>query len=41
MLTKCPLFPFDPETKYLDHDIDLAEFVATKVLIASSRALRD
>ncbi len=35
-----PLFPFDPETKHLDHDIDLAEFLAKKVLVASSRALQ-
>lgn len=34
-----PLFPFDPETKYLSHDIDLMEFLARKVLIASSRPL--
>lgn len=35
-----PLFPFDPETKYLSHDIDLVEFLARKVLIASSRPLQ-
>ncbi len=34
-----PLFPFDPEVKYLSHDIDLVEFLARKVLIASSRPL--
>lgn len=35
-----PLFPFDPETKYLQHDSELVEFLARKVLIASSRPLR-
>jgi hypothetical protein len=35
-----PLFPFDPETTYLGHDIDLVEFLAQKVLIASSQPLR-
>ncbi len=34
-----PLFPFDPEVKYLSHDTDLVEFLARKVLIASSRPL--
>lgn len=37
---QAPLFPFDPETKHLDHDIGLAEFLAKKALIASSGALR-
>lgn len=35
-----PLFPFDPETKLLRHDIDLVRFLAQKVLIASSRPLQ-
>lgn len=35
-----PLLPFDPETKYLWHDIDLVEFLVRKVLIASSRSLQ-
>lgn len=34
------LLPFDPETKYLHHDIELVEFLARKVLIASSRPLQ-
>ncbi len=34
-----PLFPFDPATKYLWHDIDLVEFLARKALIASNRPL--
>ena len=35
-----PLFPFDSETKYIHHDIALAEFLARKVLIASGRPLQ-
>ena len=35
-----PLLPFDPETRYLRHDIELVEFLARKVLVASSRPLR-
>ncbi len=31
-----PLFPFDPEVKYLRFDIDLIEFLARKVLIDAS-----
>jgi len=34
-----PLFPFDPATKYLLHEIDLVEFLARKALIASNRPL--
>ncbi len=34
------LFPFDAEVKYLNHDIDLVEFLARKVLITSSRPLQ-
>ncbi len=32
-----PLLPFDPETRHLRHDIELVEFLARKVLVASSR----
>lgn len=35
-----PLFPFDSETKYLKYDIELVEFLARKVLIASGRPLQ-
>ena len=35
-----PLLPFDPTTRYLRHDIELVEFLAHKVLMASSRPLR-
>jgi hypothetical protein len=35
-----PLFPFDPRTQYLMHDIELMEFLARRVLIASSRSLQ-
>ncbi len=35
-----PLFPFDSETKYLQHDSEVIEFLAQKVLIASSRPLQ-
>jgi hypothetical protein len=35
-----PLFPFDPEIRHLHHDIDLTEFLARKVLVASSRPLQ-
>ncbi len=35
-----PLLPFDPETSHLRHDVELVEFLARKVLVASSRPLR-
>jgi hypothetical protein len=35
-----PLFPLDPETGYLNHDIDLVEFLARRVLITSSRPFK-
>lgn len=35
-----PLLPFDRETAHLRHDVDLVEFLAQKVLIASSRPMR-
>ncbi len=35
-----PLLPFDPTTRHLRHDIELVEFLARKVLVASSRPLR-
>lgn len=35
-----PLFPFDPEIKYLKYDIELMEFLARKVLIASGGPLQ-
>ena len=38
--TQGPLLPSDQETKYLRHDIDLVEFLARKMLKASSRSLQ-
>ena len=35
-----PLLPYGPETAHLQHDIELVEFLARKVLVASSRPLR-
>lgn len=35
-----PLLPFDREAAHLGHDVELVEFLAQKVLIASSRPLR-
>ncbi len=35
-----PLLPFDREAAHLRHDVELVEFLAQKVLVASSRPLR-